>query len=75
MAAVHNLRGKPAARRSSSPAEIRNGYAELLGRARCERLEEGGLRVDLEPYGYLWLRMREPQEGDEALPAPPDRRP
>ena len=60
MAAVHNLRGEACTATLRLAPEIRNGYEALLGSAGLEPNPDGGLRVALGPYGYLWLRLREP---------------
>ncbi len=60
VAAVHNLRGEGCTATLRLAPEVRDGYEELLGGARHELDPDGGLRVELGPYGYLWLRLRKP---------------
>jgi glycosidase len=53
---VHNLSGSRVAADLDLGAEAA-GVDDLL-EAREHHVQGGRLRVDLDPYGYLWLRMR-----------------
>jgi maltose alpha-D-glucosyltransferase/alpha-amylase len=53
---VHNLSASPVGAELDLGAEV-EGVDDLL-ELREHRVEGGRLRVDLDPYGYLWLRTR-----------------
>jgi trehalose synthase len=54
--AVHNLSGEPVSAELDLGEQVA-GVDDLL-ELREHRVERGRLRVDLGPYGYLWLRAR-----------------
>ena len=55
MFVVHNLSARPVA--PTRPWRRRDGVDDLL-ELREHRFEGGRLRVELDAYGYLWLRAR-----------------
>jgi trehalose synthase len=64
---LHNFAGRrQQARVRFDRCEDWEGFGDLLDDSGSERLQDGQLELDLEPYGYRWLRVR--RKGQRLLP-------